>query len=558
MTRSSGQMAPLARAFLLRFFESEITSGTDDLKQFFFWLLAALAIPGLFIPWMMAFEWQLLALIDGSEAVRIASRAEKTFYLGFSTIASGVLTIIAWSSLLPDRRDTLILGALPVKPRTIVTAKLLALGGYVGLAALGMHGAGAVFWGSILGDSVSLGFSLRGIAAHLIASSAASIWVCLAVASTQGLALVVLGPRLFRRASTLLQVVLVGLIVFCLASLPTLNTAIVDTLAGGPKAQPWILSMPPVWFLGLYESVLGTSDPALLALARDAVVAIGTVVLATVVTYPLAYRRLMVAVVETGGEPGNALARVLQAALVGAAGRHPAARATAAFFTATIARVERQRFVLAIALGLAVAWGLPGLRSTPSSREPLASLLALPMAAMMFLTAGLRVTASLPADVRAAWLFDVHPLSRKHARQALERTMFVLGVFPAVAVSSPVYWYLWGGAVALIHALVTIALGIALIELLIWHCDGMPCGQQWTPARMDFGRRWPLYAAVFLLVVAVIPRLELVMFRHDTAAVLVVIGLLVQALVVRYASAKHRIIPVYEDVDPVAGVLRLN
>ena len=428
----------------------------------------------------------------------------------------------------------------------------------MGLAALAMHGVGAVFWGSILGDSVSLAFSVRGIAAHLIASSAASMWVCLAVASTQGLTLAVLGPRLFRRASTVLQVVLVGLIVFCLASLPALNTSIVDTLAGGAKAQPWILSMPPVWFLGVYEWVLGTNDPTLLALARQAAVAIATVALATVVTYPLAYRRLMVSVVETGSEPRNALGRVVQAVLVGAAGRHPAAKATAAFFTATIARVERQRFVLAIALGLAVAWGLPGLRTSVSSSDPVASLLALPMAAMMFLTAGLRITASLPADVRAAWLFDVHHLSRKHSRQALERTMFVVGVLPAVAVSAPVYWYLWGAAVAVTHALVMVALGIALIELLIWHCDGMPCGQQWTPARMDFGRRWPLYVAVFLLVVAVIPRVELVMFRHDVAAALVVLSLLGLALVVRYFSAKHQIVPVYEDVDPVAGVLRLN
>ena len=61
----TGQLDALARAFFVRFFESEITTGTDDLKQFFFWLLAALAIPGLFIPWIMAFDWQLLALIQG-------------------------------------------------------------------------------------------------------------------------------------------------------------------------------------------------------------------------------------------------------------------------------------------------------------------------------------------------------------------------------------------------------------------------------------------------------------------------------------------------------------
>ena len=114
------QLLPLTRAFFGRFFESDITTGTDDLKGSYFWLLASLTVPGLFIPWIMAFEWQLLGRIEGPEAVRIASVAEKTFYLGFSMIASGVVTAIAWGSLLPDKRDTLILGSLPVQPSIVV------------------------------------------------------------------------------------------------------------------------------------------------------------------------------------------------------------------------------------------------------------------------------------------------------------------------------------------------------------------------------------------------------------------------------------------------------
>jgi hypothetical protein len=399
---------------------------------------------------------------------------------------------------------------------------------------------------------------MRGIAAHFVASAAASMSVFLAVAAAQGLTLALVGPRLFRRASTLLQVVVVGLVVFCLASLPTLNTAIVHTLGGGTRAQPWILSMPPVWFLGLYEWLLGTSDPVLLDLARRAGITLAFTVVATVLTYPLAYRRLMVSVVEMGSEPRNAVARMIHAVVVRASGRHPAAQAAAEFFTATIARVDRQRFVLAISLGLAIAWGLPGLRGNVRSTEPSSGLLALPLAVMMFLTAGLRIAASLPSDVRAAWLFEVHDLSRRHARQALERTMLLLGVVPAVAMSVPIYWGLWGAPVAISHALVMVALGVALVELLIWHCDGMPCGQRWTPARMDFGRRWPLHFAVFLIVVAVIPRLELVLFRKPYAFAFFNAFLLVLAVSVRYASARHQIVPVYEDVDPVAGVLRLN
>ena len=558
MTILTGQLDALARAFFVRFFESEITTGTDDLKQFFFWLLAALAIPGLFIPWIMAFEWQLLALIEGPEMVRIASRAEKTFYLGFSMIAAGMLAAVAWSSLLPDRRDTLILGALPVRPRVVVQAKLLALAAYVGLVVAGMHAAGSIFWGSILGDKVSLLFSVRGVAAHFIASSAASMSVVLAVAATQGLTLSLVGPALFRRMSTVLQVVVVGSMVLGLAALPTMNTAIVQTLSGGPRSQPWILSLPPVWFLGLYEWLLGTSDPLLLELARRAVLTIAVTTLATLVSYPLAYQRLMASMVEMGSEPRNRIARVLHAILVQSAGRRPGAQAAAAFFTATIARVDRHRFVLAISVGLAIAWGLPGLRAFVPSARPAPELLALPMAIMMFLTAGLRVAASLPSDVRAAWLFEVHDLSRPDARLALERTMMMLGVVPAVALSTPIYWYLWGGAIAISHALVMTSLGVALVELLIWHSDGMPCGQRWTPARMDFGRRWPLHLALFLIVVWVIPRLESVLFNRPYAFALFVLFLIVIAACARYASARHRIIPVYEDVDPVAGVLRLN
>jgi len=555
---SLDQINALARAFFGRFFESEITTGTDDLKGAFFWLLATLAVPGVFIPWMMSFEWGMLALMEGREAVRIASRAEKTFYLGYSMVASGVLTTIAWGSLLPDRRDTLILGSLPVNPAVVVAAKLVALAAYVGLVAVFMHAVAAVSWGLILDDGTSATFGLRGMVTHLVASSAASITVCLSVAAVQGLALSLVGARLFGRVSTVLQVVLVGLIALCLASLPLMASSVVDTLGGGPQSQPWILLMPPLWFLGLYEQLLGTRDHLLLALARQAWMTLALCAAVAAITYPIAYRRLMVSVVETASEPRRSLSRAVRWVLVRAAGRHASARAAADFFMATLARVERQRFVLAIALGLAVAWGLPGWKAYVPSVEPTASLLALPLASMVFLLAGLRIASSLPADVRAAWIFDVHNLTRIHARQAVERTMFLLGVLPALLPSAPVYWWFWGTTVAVTHALVMSGVGVVLIELLIWHCDSMPCGQRWTPARGDFGRRWPLHVAIFLVVVTALPRVELLLFGNVLTAAGFVACVVVLAVGVRYASATHQIVPVHEAVDPVAGVLGLS
>jgi len=552
------QLEALVRAFFARFFESEITTGTDGLKGPFFWLLATLAVPGLFIPWVMAFEWQLLGRMEGPEAVQIASVAEKTFYLGFSMIASGVVTVIAWGSLLPDKRDTLILGSLPVQPSLVVCAKLLALAAYVGFVALFVQGVAAVFWGMILGDSATLGFALRGIWAHLVACSLASMAVCIAVAAAQGLLLSIAGPRLFRPISTILQAVLVGAMALCLALLPVMTSSIVPTLSGAAGARPWLFLMPPVWFLGIYEQLLGTNNPMLIALASKAWIAVAAAVTVVVITYPIAYRRLMVSVVETGSEPRHRLARLLHGLVVQAAGRDAAARAAAEFFSATLARVDRQRFILAIALGVAIAWGLPGWMGFQPGTEPQPGVLALPLAAMMFLLVGLRVAASLPADVRAAWVFEVHDIGRRSARQGLERVMFLLAVLPPVLLSVSVLAYLWGAAVALTHAVIMIGVGIVLLELLIWHCEGMPCGQQWTPARADFGRRWPLHFAVFLIVVSALPKLEVLLFVHPYAAAGFVAYLLAVAAGVRYASAKHRIIPIYDEVDPVAGVLRLQ
>ena len=552
------QVDALARAFFARFFESEITSGTDDLKQSFFWLLAALAMPGIFIPTLMSFEWGLVGRYRGYDVLQTVSMGEKAFYLGFAMVSSGALTAIAWTSLIPDKRDTLILGAMPVRPAIVVTAKLAALAAYIALIAAGTHLAGTLMWGSLLGNDAPFSFMLRCFAAHFVASAALSAATALAVAAAQGLTLALLGPQWFRRASTLLQVLVVAALALFFAFLPALNVSAVHTIAGGTRAQPWILALPPMWFLGLYEWMLGSTRPLVTDLAARAVLAFLVPLLLVVVTYPLAYRRLMVATVEAGRHERGGLARGAQRLLVGLSGRAPEVRAAAEFFTATIGRVERHRFVLAITVGVALAWSLPGLRALEPSAALSASILSLPIAMMMFLLAGLRVASVLPGDPRASWLFEVHDLSRADARQALERMLLALGVLPPILVSVPWYWQLWGPTAALVHAAVMAALGVATTELLLWHCSGMPCGSQWTPARMGFGRRWPLHLGFFLLLVGFVPHLEVLMMRSLSGAALFIAFLAILAFGVRLASAQHEIGPIYEEVDPVAGVLRIN
>jgi hypothetical protein len=536
------QRRALVRTFLARFFENEITAGTDDLKASFIWLLSFLSVPGFFMPVMMGFSYAIFAMLHGPEALRIASRGDKAFYLGFAMTASAAITAVTWSSLLVDRRDGLILGALPVRPATVVRAKLTALAAYVGLVAGAMNLPAAISFGSALSARSSAVAGLWMIVVQYVTSVAAFVFVFVAVAAAQGTLLAGLGPRLFARASPLLQVLLVASVVGSLVALPVINVSVVDTLRGtGRNVHPWLLALPPLWFLGLYEWGLGTSDPVLLRLAALSVAGLASASLLTVVTYPLAYRRVMRSAVDgsSGGRVGTGARTVdaLTACLV----RAGAARAVVQFFSASLGRVERLRFVMAVSAGVALTWIVPTwfalLRNPPAG--PQIGALSLPLSTMLFVLAAVRVAASLPADGKAAWMFEVTPPSKGDVRTALERTLLAFVVVPSVVVFTPLYWALWGPAVAITHAAIALAIGALIIAGLFSRLESMPCSRPWDPENLNLGRRWFVYLAVFIIITSKVPEVELLLFGKPVATALLLALLLVTTWLVRRAGSRH-------------------
>ena len=556
------QFRALTRAFLARFFENEITSGTDDLKTSFFWLLSFLAVPGLFMPMMMAHTWQFVVLTQGADALRELTRGDKAFYLGFVMVATAAVTAIAWNSLLADRRDGLVLGVLPVRPVVIVVAKLGALALYITLVAVAMNALASFSFGLFLATGSTFTFVFHGLAAHLVASVLASACVFLCVAGFQGIVLSVAGPRIFSRLAPLLQIALVGLIVAGFLLLPVINLSVADTLAQrGPGARPWLLLTPPLWFLGLYEVVLGTSDPLFHDLANRALLVTAAGLTATLCSYPLAYRRIMTTVVQESST-GASASRLRDAARVVTliTGRAPDIRAVSQFFLATLGRVERHRFTIAASVGVVVAWALPGAIAIMSTRPatPRVELLSLPLAAMVFLVAGLRIAVALPADVKAGWMFDVSPPRRGSARTTMERTMIAFGVLPVVTMFAVLYTVLWGPRIGLSHAAICLAMGVLLVQSALWRFRGMPCARPWSPDGAGLGRRWWMYLIAFLLFTAGVPSYELVAFGNLAAVARFVAGTLAAAGVVRFFSRRQRIVEIDRSAFAPGDVLSLN
>jgi len=183
----------LIPVFFARFFDNEMAAGAGSLKTPFFWLVAFLAAPGMFMPIMMSFSWSFIAKYYSFDFLHTWARADKVVYLGYGAAATGLVMTTAWSALLLDRRDGLVLGALPVDGRDVVRAKLVALCGYIGLLMLLIHTGAAVMFGVFFPQEHGL-ISLFGLTAvHLIASSAYGAFVCFSIVALQGVMLSLAG-----------------------------------------------------------------------------------------------------------------------------------------------------------------------------------------------------------------------------------------------------------------------------------------------------------------------------------------------------------------------------
>ena len=401
--QEQSQFRLLIRHFLERFFNNDMVSADGETKARLFQVVYAIALPGMVVA-LFLFPLYHAPL----ERPFWSQVSDHYFYVLYSFVAVGAVSIFAWDLLFPDLLDLFVLSPLPIVGARLFRSRIVAAVLFLGLFLLGSSALGAIFY-PLLSDSPGLA---RHLVAHVFAVLAAGAFAAALILSLQGLITTVVGERFSRAISPFLQGIAMMVLLTILLLFP-LSSRFLEVLVNLHAARYF----PPFWFLGIYETLLAgsLSLPVFSGLAKTGCLATAIVFALTIVSYPLAYRRRMRYLVE-GSEVFDTrniaivpIHRLLHATLL----RNAVQRGIYHFISCSLLRTQRHRVYMALygGLGLALLLSCTVLlklshRHLGFALSPDGLLAAVPIAAFWTI-AGLRTAFLSPADRRGGWIFRV-------------------------------------------------------------------------------------------------------------------------------------------------------
>ncbi|HEV3332449.1 MAG TPA: hypothetical protein VG096_15775 [Bryobacteraceae bacterium] len=278
----------LARHSLVRFFDSDLVTTSGQWTKVLIGAFSLLVPVFMIVVPSLGHKYAYLSSLPSPEPYRHNLRADELWLITLAMSVVGLLAAVEWQALFPGLRDYLSLGSLPVRPRQIFVAKFLALFALLTATIVVVNSFPTV---AFAGLSHGHWEPNPSYAAHFLAHGAscvlASYFLCFAIVACQGILLNLLPPRLFASVTGYVQ----GLLITLMLVLIVLSLSIdskVEMAVLRPEISRWL---PPVWFLGLYQAILGDPDPQFRALAARALAALAAAVGAAILSYLVSYQR---------------------------------------------------------------------------------------------------------------------------------------------------------------------------------------------------------------------------------------------------------------------------
>jgi hypothetical protein len=518
----------LGRAFFARLFESDLMPPGFPQVQLLIWGIAAIAAPAYFLSLNFGAKYSRLWHFS-RHRIPNAIIADELLLMTFGMMAIGLVALLVWERLFPDRRDVRLLDVLPLRTRTHVIGRLGALGTVAMLFSVGANVPAAMIYGpAVWLHGGSPGF-LRAIAAHLAASAMGGLFTFFLIVAAQGVLLNVFGRRTARRLSFVLQAVLIVGLLQVLLFVPYLAAPVIAAFYGEPGSLASCL--PPAWFVALEDVLRGASTPV----PHTFPVVAASVTLVVIVMAALllfgSYRRLVRMALEAVDSSQAASGRLIRgaSAIVHRVAPDPVQRAAASFTLRALIRSRTHMTLLATYAGAAAAIVVAALlpllvrRGLPALREPETVVLAAPLVFNFFLLCGMRVLFGIPAEVKANWIFRLHaPEDRMPAIVGGVRIALLLAVVAPIALASgALVAILWGVGAAAVNLLFTAACGVLLLDILLVGLRKIPFACRYYPGGSRMRTLWPFYLLALTLYAYSLAHLELLTMSRPVLLLLI-------------------------------------
>ena len=485
------QYKHLVKHFFRRFFDFDAISAPQlDLIEknlLTFQILALLVLPGVLkslflIPKYGYYIYRPIWERD------LASLTDKCFFLSLSMILVGFITVFEWEMLFPDRKDYLNLTHLPIATRTLFYAKAAALAAFLLVITVAIDLCPTfLFPGAVLannrfgheemGKTISVSFGIRYVVSHAISMLLGNIFIFLSAISLQGILMTL---RLAPWISRWMRFFCLLLFLSALLSFPQISS--VDQLIH--SANPISAFYPPIWFVGVYDVLLGTKDPMLRAMAGRALTGLAFACALSILSYAVCYRRFLHKTIEFCGgrlQKAGGIRRLGNCILDRWVVRSSESRASYHFVAQTLFRSTRHTLYIGtfFAVGLAIA--ATGLATVVVSDDRAVAghldsvLLSIPLILSFFLLVGMRVIFAIPVELEANWLFQIAPMQRiQNSHEGLRKYLIGAVVLPVYCVAGFLYAFVWNWNIVWLHVCFGVTVSCVLMELLLFQFPKIP------------------------------------------------------------------------------------
>ena len=489
MSPSHRPAGHLVRHFLSGLFDFGILSetGAASFKRTMLGIATVFLSLGLLLARVYLARYGRLADEATADPYQRAVLGDHALLIAIPMWTVAVVTVLIGHALFPDETDYRVLMALPVTRRVIFLTKLAAVALFAGGFALAAHAA-------LLPLAVLTAFNpwadhtvVARLAAYYGASLPASALAVLLVVAVHGALLALLPRDRALAGSGLMRSLLLCALVFAFPALLRLPAAGSALMAGAF----WTYFVPPVWFVGLEEWLLGAERQYFQTLAATAAAALVVAAGVAATSYALVYRRFDRVMLQAGQPSAAAVTRGMRRAPREA--RRPAFMAIRSFIAITLRRSLLHQGILIVlgAAGIGLAanslsgdladwWHTSG----GAPRSLVRAVIWTPFALLLAASVAVRATLVVPVEQRANWVFRMTEDAGARADQ-LQAAVSALRWFSVVApiiLLLPVQWLVIGAGVVPV-VIVEAILGCLVVEIVMRNWQVIPFTSSYLPGK---------------------------------------------------------------------------